>query len=237
MKLIKKLILPAIAIAACFGFMNLVSAEDYSNITNDYATITKPGVKQVYYKGEKIKYNVTVTNPWSANKAIPYVGIITVTENDYKELALREHDTLYPGAKSILKNSFNTKNIKAGKYYFIVSVNQLLANGNESPDQKEQAGKMIYIKTLKAPKSVKAKSTKKGIKITYQKATGATKYYIYRSTDKTSGFKRVGKTTKTEFLNKKVTKGKKYYYKVKSVRAINKVVTSKYSLKVTAVAK
>ena len=237
MKKLKKLILPALVIAACFVFIGVVNAEDEDNYTNEYVKIDTPAVKQVYYKGEKIKYNVDVTNPWSDYKAIPYVGIIKLSDTEYKELALREHDILYAGSKSMLKKSFNTKNIKPGKYIFIVSLNQILQDGSQSQDKKEQASKSIYIRTLKAPKTVKATKATKGIKISYKEQKGATKYNIYRSTKKTSGFKKVGTTTKTTFVNKKATKGKRYYYKVKSVRTVNNKIMSKYSKTVTAIAK
>ena len=66
------------------------------------------------------------------------------------------------------------------------------------------------------------------------KAAGATKYYIYRSTKKTSGFKKIGATKRTVFTNTKVKRGKRYYYKIKSVRTVNNTIKSKYSARVTA---
>jgi hypothetical protein len=78
---------------------------------------------------------------------------------------------------------------------------------------------------VKTPAQVKIKSVKaKGTKatITYKKVTGATGYKIYRSTKKKSGYELVGTITKgstLKFVDKGLTKGKTYYYKVVAVTA------------------
>ena len=59
--------------------------------------------------------------------------------------------------------------------------------------------------------------------------TGATKYWIYRSTDGVN-FKYYDSTTKTSYTNSGAASGTKYYYRVKAVAVVNgKNVTSAYS--------
>lgn len=59
------------------------------------------------------------------------------------------------------------------------------------------------------------KNSKKGqVVLKWNKITGTKKYYVYRSTNKKSGYKLVGTTKKSSFTDKKVSKGKTYYYKV-----------------------
>ena len=66
-------------------------------------------------------------------------------------------------------------------------------------------------------------------KLTWKAVTGASKYYIYRSTDGKT-FKYYEKTTKTSFTDSKAASGKKYYYKVKAVTVVNgKAIVSGYS--------
>ena len=234
MKIIKKLILATFLITACFVFTGAVHAEDIA--TSPYITIYKPALKQVYYKGENISYNVIVTNPWSNAWCRPFVTIIDSKE---KTVKFKPYGYMAIGEKWSLTGSFKTSNIKAAKYYFAtlaMPIKPWTTTEYGSGNQK-YAGKAIYIRTLKAPKAVKAVRTKKGIKITYNKAKGATKYYIYRSKSKNSGYAKIGTTTKTTFLNKSVKKGKRYYYKVKSVRTVNNTIVSKGSLKATAIAK
>ena len=50
--------------------------------------------------------------------------------------------------------------------------------------------------------------------------TGATKYWIYRSTDGKT-FKYYDSTTKTSYTNSGAASGKKYYYRVKAVAVVN----------------
>ena len=61
------------------------------------------------------------------------------------------------------------------------------------------------------------------------RSTGASKYYIYRSTDGKT-YKQYTYTTKTTYTNTGAASGKKYYYKVKAVAVVNKKnVFSAYS--------
>ena len=57
-------------------------------------------------------------------------------------------------------------------------------------------------------------------KIYWNSVSGATKYWIYRSTDG-KNFKYYDSTTKTSYTNNATTIGKLYYYKVKAVKAID----------------
>ena len=50
--------------------------------------------------------------------------------------------------------------------------------------------------------------------------TGATKYWIYRSTDGVN-FSYYDSTTKTSYTNSGAASGKKYYYRVKAVAVVN----------------
>ena len=66
--------------------------------------------------------------------------------------------------------------------------------------------------SVKKPKSVKAKNTAKGIKITWKKVKGAKKYRVYR------GKKKLTATKKTTYTDKKAKAGKTYKYTVKAVK-------------------
>ena len=85
----------------------------------------------------------------------------------------------------------------------------------------------------KAAKNVKAKATKKGIQIKWKKVSGANGYYIYRSTKKNKGYKKIHTVTKGKtqsYVDKKARKGKTYYYKIKTYKKVNgRKVTSNWS--------
>ena len=70
---------------------------------------------------------------------------------------------------------------------------------------------------------LKAKSTKKKeVTLTWKKVTGAKKYFIYMSKNGKTGWKKIGTATKTKFVYKKGTPGKKLYFKVQAVTANGK---------------
>ncbi len=71
-----------------------------------------------------------------------------------------------------------------------------------------------------APKLNKAFSYKDGVKITWKDSSDVvTKYYVYRKTS--SGWKKIGATTKKYFTDTKAVSGKTYTYTVKGVASTN----------------
>ena len=88
------------------------------------------------------------------------------------------------------------------------------------------------IPTPAAVKKVSVKnSIEKKVVLSWKKASGATKYKIYRSKKKNTGFKLIGSTKKNTFTDKKVQKKKTVYYRVTSV-AKNAEATPSKSVKV-----
>ena len=87
---------------------------------------------------------------------------------------------------------------------------------------------------VSAPKSFKVSSnTTTSIKLGWKKVSKANGYYIYRSTKKTSGFKKIKTITKgstVTFTNNKLSAGKNYYYRVIAYQNYNgKKCESSYS--------
>jgi thiosulfate/3-mercaptopyruvate sulfurtransferase len=72
------------------------------------------------------------------------------------------------------------------------------------------------------------------IKVSWSKAKNAKKYEVYKSTKKSSGFKKAATTSKKAYTIKKLTGGKKYYFKV---RAVNGKKKGKFSKVVYATTK
>lgn len=57
--------------------------------------------------------------------------------------------------------------------------------------------------------------------VSWKKVGGANDYYVYRSTSKNGTYSYIGHTKSTKFQNKKLKKGKTYYYKVSAVKVAN----------------
>lgn len=60
------------------------------------------------------------------------------------------------------------------------------------------------------------------VKITWKKAKNAKKYQIYRAASKYGKYKLVKTTTSRTYINKKLTTGNKYYYKVRGINGSQK---------------
>ena len=67
------------------------------------------------------------------------------------------------------------------------------------------------------------KSGKKAIKITYKKVSGVSGYQIYMSTKKKSGYKKIAtlSSKKSSYTKGKLKKGKKYYFKVRTMKKVS----------------
>ena len=93
-----------------------------------------------------------------------------------------------------------------------------------TPVAPTAAVKKTTVSNPKAPtiKSLK-KSGKKAIKITYKKVSGVSGYQIYMSTKKKSGYKKIAtlSSKKSSYTKGKLKKGKKYYFKVRTMKKVS----------------
>lgn len=94
-------------------------------------------------------------------------------------------------------------------------------------DGSKAAGAALYGKPTRVllnmnlfkPSDVTLKSAGKGkITVKWNASEGAKKYYVYRAAKKNGEYELAGKTAKLSFTDKKLTPGRKYYYKVRAYR-------------------
>lgn len=86
-------------------------------------------------------------------------------------------------------------------------------------------------KNLNTPKITKTENVYGGVKLAWNKVNGAEKYRVYYKSR--TGWKRMGETTSTSFIDKDVTSGKSYTYTVRCISANSKRFTSGYDSKGT----
>lgn len=79
------------------------------------------------------------------------------------------------------------------------------------------SGKPASVVCGAAPTVTVKNSAKHTVKISYKKVSGAAKYEIYRAASAKGTYKKLTTTKKTSYSDKKATKGKTYYYKVKAI--------------------
>lgn len=198
--------------------------------TSAYITIYNPIHHSVFYKGEKIYSEVQFNDVWEDAYTNPSACIFDSNENI--RYSLDTSAVIPTNGYSVYTSSIPTHFLSPGKYSFAAfgfPSNQYGEHLPEAGDVGEMAEVDFYIRVLKAPTSVKAKATKKKVTVSFASATGAKKYEIYRSTKKTSGFKKIKTTTSRKYVDRKVKRGKRYYYKVKSIRTGKGTIKSVYS--------
>lgn len=89
------------------------------------------------------------------------------------------------------------------------------------------------VKPLRVVKLKVKKSSKRSVKISWKKQKNVSGYEVYRSTKKNKSFKKITtlkKAGKVIYVNKKLKKGKTYYYKVRAYKVVSgKKVYGKFS--------
>ena len=114
---------------------------------------------------------------------------------------------------STTKTSYTNSGAASGtKYYYKVKAVKVV-NGNNVASAYSYAKSLVC---TPATPNVSITSVSGKPKLSWNAVNGATKYWIYRSTDG-KNFKYYDSTTKTTYTNNSTTVGTRYYYKVKAV--------------------
>ncbi len=85
-------------------------------------------------------------------------------------------------------------------------------------------------KKISAPQNIKVSiSGTSNVKVKWSKVEGAKKYKIYRATSAKGKYKKVGTSKTTSFINKDLSRGKTYFYKVAAIGNNSKSKQSSYA--------
>ena len=127
---------------------------------------------------------------------------------------------------STTKTNYTNNSTSVGtKYYYRVKA-VTVVNGKNVASENSNT-KSLLVST--AAPSAKITTSNGKPKISWNEVSGATKYWIYRSTDGVN-FSYWDSTTRTSYTNTGAKKNTKYYYRVKAVKVVNgKNIASAYS--------
>ncbi|MCI8298983.1 MAG: hypothetical protein HFI69_01315 [Lachnospiraceae bacterium] len=132
-------------------------------------------------------------------------------------------------AESIRQADSVSFDVKKGTYYIKIQP----SSSWSTPYSCRYTLLADYVKAPSAPKISSLKAGKKAAAVKWKKASGANGYYVYRSTSKKDGFKKVQTLKKASALswkNNKLKSGRRYYYKVAAYKkAKGMTVVSSYS--------
>ena len=115
---------------------------------------------------------------------------------------------------STTKTSYTNNSTSIGTTYYY----KVKAVGIDGATSDFSVSKGILCKPAAPSVSINRSNGKP--KLSWKAVSGATKYWIYRSTDGVN-FKYFDSTTKTSYTNSGAASGTKYYYRVKAVAVVN----------------
>lgn len=212
--------------------------------------------KIYYYRIRAYRSNggITTNGPWTATKKakpLPQKPTVTASYKNYSTATVKWNRISGASGYTIYRSTS-----KNGSYKKIATIKK--AGTTSYTDSKLTTGKTYYYK-VKAYRKVSGKALYSGysdiasVKITlkapvissvtandyrtltvkWKKVSGANGYIVYRSTSQNGTYKKIATVKSGSILSYKnsgVTTGKKYYYKIKAYRTVNKKkVTSGYS--------
>ena len=117
--------------------------------------------------------------------------------------------------KIIETTEYTDSAVKYNNEYSYLVIAYKTIGGKEFTSKNEE-GVSVKTKYVVTPEAPKVEMADYGIKISWSKVSGATKYYVYRATSKNGSYSKLGSTTKNYFSDKKTDLGKTYYYKIKA---------------------
>ena len=145
---------------------------------------------------------------------------ISSVKSNYLSGAVKHGICLFGKSGTVSGNTFASN--KGWGFYIAPGANASAVYPNTYSSNKKgkgyAEGSKYKFANLKKT-SVKLSSKKKSVTVKWKKVDGATKYNVYRSTSKNSGYKKVKTVKGTSFTNKKLKKGKVYYFKVVAIKS------------------
>ena len=223
---------------ATYTDTNLVTGLEYTYTVRAYKQLDSG--QKIYASGVTAKGKTYLTKPTLSSAARYSYNGIKIKWNKisgatgyqiYRYDAVTKKYSLVKTITSGGTTSYTNTGLTTGrKYTYKVRAYRTLEDGTAS--YSSYSSTKAATPYLTKP-TVKLAAGKKSVTVKWNKISGATGYKIYRSTKKNSGYK-VVKTIKkgstVSWKNTKLKKGKRYYYKVKAYRAVNKKnVYSSYS--------
>lgn len=181
------------------------------------------------------------------------------TSGEFPLIVVEENATLTIQGSGILLNRFDNGVVIENNGTLVLKGGTLNASGNsgmvvsKTVDNKKVEGtysltsgsvvasvtgepvKSLKVVVLQTPSKVAPSNVDyQSLKLSWSTTEGAKAYEVYRSTNKDSGFSKIGITSNNYYVSGNLTTGTTYYYKLKSV---SDNTASSYSATVSSVAK
>ena len=162
------------------------------------------------------------------SKAESVYGGVKLTWNKVNGAA--KYRVYYKGSKGWTRmvdttsTSYIDKDVSSGRNY-TYTVRCISADGKSFTSGYDSKG--TTVKYIAAPEISKLESVNGGVKISWGKVSGATKYRVYYKGSK--GWTKMVDTTSTSYIDKDVSSGRNYTYTVRCITSDAKKFTSGYN--------
>ncbi|RKJ63391.1 hypothetical protein D7Y06_14900 [Roseburia sp. 1XD42-69] len=222
-------------VASCTGKSDLVTSPYFAAAGTYYVRINGDWHWSDVPYHFKVTYNFTDSTPWISASVtgkqqvkLSWSGVSNASGYEiYRAVGKGGKYTLLKTIANGNTQSYTDKNVTLGKTYSY-KVRGYYADGGGTLYSDFSSKKTVKVALAKV-KISKAKSlSSKRVQIVWKKVSGASGYEVYRSKTKNGKYKKIGTLkswNKVSFTDKKVSRKKTYYYKV---RAYKKVRGKKY---------
>lgn len=218
------------------SYIMLATLSGQSGIVKCYDQDVKMG-KTYYYKviqkldeasvseSDVVKIKATFTTPTNLKAKIIKKSRVQISWSKVKKAYSY---TIYRSTKrnqsfrkliTTKSNRYTDYDVSRGKTYYY----KIVANHKTKKNWQSTKSKVVSAHLKHAAPVVVGAYTKKKIKLTWKKVTGADSYYIYKKNSK-GKFELVKKTSKLYYTDSSVKKGKSYTYKVLAIDKVDGTV-------------
>lgn len=177
----------------------------------------------------KVTYNFTDSTPWISAEVtgkqqvkLSWSGVSNANGYEIYRAVGKGKYTLLKTIANGSARSYTDKNVALGKTYSY-KVRGYYADGSGKLYSDFSPKRSVKVALAKV-KITKAKSlSSKRVQIVWKKVSGASGYEVYRAKTKNGKYKKVGMLSsgkKVSFTDKKVSRKKTYYYKVRAYKKV-----------------
>ena len=187
------------------------------------------GTKSEFSSAKSVKCilatpTVSISNDASSDKPVVKWNSVSGAEKYYIYRATSKNGEYKKVSNAVSARSYKDTKASVGKvyYYYVVAV-------HDNSNYNSWGSALVSTRCdLKRPVVNITLTSGGNPYLKWAEISGAEKYEIYRATSKSGTYKKIKTTTAEKYVDKDVTAGKTYYYKVKAIHD-NSSANSAYS--------
>lgn len=203
---------------------DVIKSKGYeADVNGDYVCINQKN-NFIVYKGQKVWTSFTMWDTYEDYYTIPSIDVYDSNFNhNYYSWNLPDQFIVPYGGYDQDYSGYVPVKLNKGSYVLAISAMPCDQFGFYPRDwyvsfDVPVAFVNFKVVDLPKPSGLSVSRGKKKCTVKFKKPSAASKCVIYRSTKKSKGYKKVATVSGRKYTDKKVKRGKRYYYKVRALR-------------------